>query len=53
MKRLFDDHGIEIPFPHMTLYLGQGKDGTAPPLHTVVDRKPGLPEQRDTALAKA
>lgn len=53
IKRLFDEQGIEIPFPHMTLYFGQDKDGTAPPLHTVVDRRPGLSEQRGAALAKA
>ena len=53
IKRLFDEHGIEIPFPHMTLYFGQDKEGMAPPLHTVVDRRPGHPEQRSTALAKA
>jgi moderate conductance mechanosensitive channel len=53
MKRLFDEHGIEIPFPHMTLYFGQDKEGMAPPLHTVVDRRQGISEQRGTALAKA
>ena len=53
IKRLFDEHGIEIPYPHMTLYLGQDKDGTAPPLHTVVDRRRGLSEQHAPALAKA
>lgn len=31
LKIAFDEKGIEIPFPHMTLYAGQGKDGTAPP----------------------
>lgn len=30
VKRHFDAAGIEIPFPHMTLYFGEGKDGTAP-----------------------
>ena len=29
-KRAFDARGIEIPFPHLTLYAGVGKDGTAP-----------------------
>jgi small conductance mechanosensitive channel len=53
IKRLFDGHGIEIPFPHMTLYFGQDKEGTAPPLHTVVDRRRGFPEQRGAALVKA
>lgn len=31
-KQAFDTHGIEIPFPHLTLYAGQDKDGGAPPL---------------------
>lgn len=31
VKRHFDAAGIEIPFPHMTLYFGQHKDGSAPP----------------------
>lgn len=31
VKRHFDAAGIEIPFPHLTLYFGQNKDGTAPP----------------------
>jgi small conductance mechanosensitive channel len=30
MKAAFDARGIEIPYPHLTLYAGQGKDGTAP-----------------------
>ena len=33
MKKEFDRRGIEIPFPHLTLYPGQAKDGSAPPLH--------------------
>ena len=33
MKKTFDAMGIEIPLPHMTLYMGQGKDGAAGPLH--------------------
>lgn len=31
MKNRFDELGIEIPFPHQTLYFGQDKDGSAPP----------------------
>ena len=31
LKRRFDAEGIEIPFPHQTLYFGVDKDGTAPP----------------------
>ena len=32
LKYAFDAAGIEIPFPHLTIYAGQAKDGTAPPL---------------------
>ncbi len=32
IKRKFDDHKIEIPFPHQTVYLGEDKEGQAPPL---------------------
>ncbi len=31
MKKRFDALGIEIPFPHMTLYFGQDRQGKAPP----------------------
>jgi len=31
VKRHLDAAGIEIPYPHMTLYFGQDKDGSAPP----------------------
>ncbi|MFO1324393.1 MAG: mechanosensitive ion channel family protein [Burkholderiales bacterium] len=30
LKKAFDARGIEIPFPHVTVYAGVGKDGTAP-----------------------
>ncbi len=30
MKRVFDARGIEIPFPHQTIYFGVDKDGMAP-----------------------
>jgi small conductance mechanosensitive channel len=32
LKMKFDELGIEIPFPHVTLYMGEGKDGMSPPL---------------------
>jgi len=35
LKRAFDERGIEIPFPHLTIYPGQLKDGSAPPLHVL------------------
>jgi small conductance mechanosensitive channel len=33
MKKKFDELGIEIPFPHVTLYMGQGKDRSAAPMN--------------------
>lgn len=33
IKKTFDQRGIEIPFPHRTLYWGEPKRGAAPPLH--------------------
>jgi small conductance mechanosensitive channel len=38
LKRVFDERGIEIPFPHQTVYFGEDKSGRAPPLHLVTDR---------------
>lgn len=35
LKRAFDAAGIEIPFPHLTVYQGRLKDGSAPPLHVL------------------
>jgi len=32
MKKVFDERGIEIPFPHQTVYWGEAKTGQAPPL---------------------
>lgn len=31
IKRRFDELGIEIPFPHQTVYFGENKGGGAPP----------------------
>ena len=35
LKHTFDQNGIEIPYPHLTLYAGQSKDGSAPALNVV------------------
>ena len=49
LKRAFDAAGIEIPFPHLTIYAGQAKDGTAPPLHLRFDKVAGsLPGWHET-----
>lgn len=31
LKKAFDARGIEIPFPHLTIYAGEARDGSAPP----------------------
>ncbi len=35
LKQAFDREGVEIPYPHMTIYPGQSKDGSAPALRVV------------------
>jgi small conductance mechanosensitive channel len=35
IKAAFDARGIEIPFPHLTIYMGEDKAGKAPPLRVV------------------
>lgn len=39
LKKLFDERNIEIPFPHVTLYMGQDKTGQSPPLHVAKENK--------------
>ncbi|NHH86016.1 Moderate conductance mechanosensitive channel YbiO [Cobetia sp. MB87] len=64
VKQHFDAAGIEIPFPHMTMYFGQDKDGGAPPANVrtmqapfVIDGsaagQPKTPEQREAAAKVA
>ena len=38
MKKKFDELGIEIPFPHTTLYIGEDKKGESPPLHVLMEK---------------
>jgi len=44
VKLRFDAAGIEIPFPHRTLYFGELKDGTAPAAR--VQMAPGIAVRR-------
>ena len=37
LKYAFDAAGIEIPFPHLTLYAGQLRDGSSPPFNLSMD----------------
>ncbi|RFC66571.1 mechanosensitive ion channel protein [Fulvimarina endophytica] len=32
IKRMADERGIEIPFPHMTVWFGEDRKGNAPPI---------------------
>ncbi len=41
LKQAFDAQGIEIPYPHLTLYAGRSKDGSAPPLRLLIETQPG------------
>ena len=47
VKRHLDAAGVEIPFPHMTLYFGQDKDGSAPPAPVQIQQPKALPGSRD------
>jgi len=37
VKKMFDERGIEMPFPHRTIYFGQNKDGGAAPARFSVE----------------
>jgi small-conductance mechanosensitive channel len=39
LKKKFDERNIEIPFPHVTLYLGQDKAGHAAPLQVAMNKR--------------
>jgi len=45
MKKAFDKAGIEMPFPHRTIYFGEDKKGEAPPAHISVDAIAGSPSK--------
>ena len=38
IKKRFDEMDIEIPFPHTTLYIGQDKDKSSPPLNVHMEK---------------
>lgn len=38
LKKKFDEQDIEIPFPHVTLYMGQDKSGEAPPMNVAMQK---------------
>lgn len=40
LKTAFDAHGIEIPYPHLTLYAGESKQGQASPFRITIPNSP-------------
>lgn len=44
VKLKFDELGIEIPFPHTTIYFGEDREGNAPPAHVRI----GSPSESKT-----
>lgn len=48
LKKTFDARGIEIPFPHQTVYFGEEKGGGAPPAHILLDNAPPKSKPADT-----
>lgn len=40
LKKRFDQENIEIPFPHVTVYIGQGEQGNLPPLKLSLKGEP-------------
>lgn len=56
LKKRFDELGIEIPFPHRTLYFGVDRNGKAPPAFVRLlagDREEGQPQGADTGAERA
>lgn len=57
LKTVFDARGIEMPFPHVTLYAGEDKAGKAPPFRILredaappTDEKPATTSMSRTAI---
>jgi small conductance mechanosensitive channel len=40
VKKIFDERGIEMPFPHRTIYFGEDKGGGAAPARFSVEDVP-------------
>lgn len=53
IKSVFDRRGIEIPFPHQTIYWGEDKAGRAPPLRITTQEPGGPPGQADAPPSAA
>jgi small conductance mechanosensitive channel len=49
MKWIFDERGIEIPFPHQTIWFGEDKKGAAPPMRLLKASHPATSHQQAVA----
>ena len=47
LKQAFDARGIEIPYPHLTIYAGQDKEGSAPAFRIISPRDAEQPKSID------
>lgn len=53
MKKRFDELGIEIPFPHRTIYFGEDKSGEAPIARVaMVDKAHGQASGKQTTVTE-
>lgn len=53
IKNRFDELGIEIPFPHQTIYFGVDQEGKAPPAFVQIQQEvPAEPADRRTGETK-
>lgn len=43
LKQAFDERGIEIPYPHVTVYAGADRQGHATPVRVLLERRAGRP----------
>ncbi len=55
MKFKFDEQGVEIPFPHQTIYFGEDKKGNAPsaPIRLQKEDEDGQTKTKDTDREKS
>ncbi|HWJ89301.1 MAG TPA: mechanosensitive ion channel domain-containing protein [Pelagibacterium sp.] len=51
IKQMFDERGIEIPYPHQTLYFGEDKTGSAPPIRVLAQEAGDTTQGQGTAPA--
>jgi small conductance mechanosensitive channel len=42
IKKAFDAHGVEFPFPNLTVYFGEPKQGSSAPLRVTLDSQEGF-----------